>query len=83
MPPPSLSTTTMVMSMVAIGGTQQAVAVVEEGEVTEQRDRRSSRGRDTDCGRDHAVDAVGPAVGEDRDVRTRGGEPLDVADRHR
>ena len=75
MPPPSLSTTTITRSMPRCGGAEEAVAVVEEGEVAdEQRGRaRVVAERDADGGRHDAVDAVGAAVGVDRElvVRTR------------
>ena len=70
MPPPSLSTTTITRSMPRCGGAEEAVAVVEEGQVAdEERGRpRVVAERHADRGRHHAVDAVGAAVGVDREL---------------
>ena len=66
MPPPSLSTTTKRGVDAAVARTEQAVAVVQEAEVAEQRDgrtRRTPAAMPSD-GRHEAVDAVDAAVGE-------------------
>ena len=41
MPPPPLSTTTNVASIAAVGRAEQAVAVVQEAQVADQRDGRA------------------------------------------
>ena len=68
MPPPSLSTTTNVASIPRSRDAEQAVGVVQEAEVAEQRDDRTCprsghrRGGDAEHRRDEAVDPVDAAV---------------------
>ena len=59
----------------------QCVGVVDEGQVTDQHDRRGSGERPTERGRQHAVDAVRSTVGVSAGARPT--EPFEVADRHR
>ena len=72
MPPPSLSTTTIVRSTPRPASAEQPVGVVQERDVTDQQRGRAPEPRATpDGGRHHAVDAVGAAVG-DAPARRRG-----------
>jgi hypothetical protein len=66
------------------GGPQQAVAVVQEGDIADQQrgGRPGPRG-DPDRSRHDAVDAVGPPVGDDPDAGAGRGVALDVAHGHR
>ena len=85
MPPPSLSTTTMVRSMPRSASAEQGVGVVEEGDVADEHRGRAARAEgDADGGGHHAVDAVGAPVGVAPATPVAGrGVPLDVAHRHR
>ena len=59
----------------------ERAAVVEEGDVADEGDGRRPAEGDAEGGGDHAVDAVGAAVGVGD--RRRPAEPLEVAHRHR
>ena len=85
MPPPSLSTTTIVRSMPRACDADQRGRVVEEGDVAEQHAPSAApvASATPTAVDDRAVDAVGAAVGVHAHVVARARVPLEVADRHR
>ena len=72
MPPPSLSSSTMVSGRPSRRRGQQAADVVRERDVADQQHDRPARGRgDAEGGRDRAVDPVRAAVGRARGAASR------------
>ena len=85
MPPPSLLTSTTVSRQAVQPRRDERAEVVQERDVAEhQHDRPDRPPPPPEGGRDDAVDAVGAAVGEDRDGALAAGQPaVEVAHRHR
>ena len=86
MPPPPLSSRTIVSFKLQAPGGEQAADVVRERDVADQQHHRAPapRGGRAERRGDGAVDAVGAAVAEHaRRVRADRPEGLDVAHRHR
>ena len=68
------------MTGAPVGRAEQTVRVVQEAQIAAQRDDRTGRrGRDTEHGRDEAVDPVRTAVRVHRQTVARGHAPLERA----
>jgi hypothetical protein len=68
----------------SISEANQTIRVVQERDIPDEERRRARRAEGcTDCRRDNAINAVGTAIRQHGDVRTRTRIPLNIAYRHR